>query len=514
MEYPSHATDGLSNSDFVEAWQQSSNAVVPEIGTVGRFFESLIKMFSMLLDQLKGDSMLSLDDRASLKNSFDILRLWGHGFDASRGELDKLLEHSTESKDLTISLLISIGDIVSEIPRSLSMTQELKQIIVRNSGYLSTLDEAKYALSSEYEMDDSSSDTDLPNSDQALNQTRENLKDLRTYLDCLNDLNTVIETAIVDRDQDGQVKVFAERVGYHFYADLITARFPSVNSALARHLGQANWARYQRIHKQHTEGNLVDLVQEKAVSLLSGTKFHDSALGSSRPNKTLYASTLVSFGTTSAGGSHSKLPPLSEEAKKGKAFICDGCGKPVRIQSTREWKEHIFQDLVPYNCVFSRCGYGPIPFPDQQAWIDHLGSNHGLQPEWNSRQCSFCEDAIGPGRFLITTHLARHLEEIALAAIPRGTDSKVNSEIGSNDSDVDVAELSDSISDNLSLGSTETRYTGQVDAISRPDINIEFAPLRRQVSFEPRKLNGPDSALSPFDRSKFSISILLSNHLY
>ena len=203
-----------------------------------------------------------------------------------------------------------------------------KELILRESGYLNALDEASYVVSNE-EVDDHASGDDGSDPEISWNSVEEILEDLRTYVDCLNDLNSSIEAPIDDLDRVNEFGVLADRPVYQFYADLISARFPQADSTLASRLGEANWDRYQRICTQRCKDT-----QQQALSGVSGSKFHDSGLGTSL----LYAATTVSMGTTSAGGSHSKLPPLSDDAKKGKPFICDACGKRVRIQRTREWK--------------------------------------------------------------------------------------------------------------------------------------------------------------------------------
>lgn len=45
---------------------------------------------------------------------------------------------------------------------------------------------------------------------------------------------------------------------------------------------------------------------------------------------------------------------------------------------------------------------------------------------------------------------------------------------------------------------------GQADAMSPPEINIDFAPPSRQASFEPPKPEHQADALSPPDRCKYT----------
>jgi uncharacterized C2H2 Zn-finger protein len=67
----------------------------------------------------------------------------------------------------------------------------------------------------------------------------------------------------------------------------------------------------------------------------------------------------------------------------------------------------------------------------RELWIDHIGLDHSLAPDWQSQQCPLCLEQTGSGKGSTLVHLARHLEDIALASLPKGSDSEVNSENGS-----------------------------------------------------------------------------------
>jgi hypothetical protein len=91
---------------------------------------------------------------------------------------------------------------------------------------------------------------------------------------------------------------------------------------------------------------------------------------------------------------------------------------------------HIYQDLQPYVCFYTSCPY-TAAFEDRNTWADHLGLEHGLALQWQSHPCPLCQEHIGPGRGVISGHLAKHMEEISLAALPRDTESETNSEVKS-----------------------------------------------------------------------------------
>ena len=91
-------------------------------------------------------------------------------------------------------------------------------------------------------------------------------------------------------------------------------------------------------------------------------------------------------------------------------------------------RKHLYLDLRPYNCLYGGCTFSMTPFVDRQQWSNHLGLEHKLGPEWHSMQCPLCLNSILPGRDAIVLHLSRHLEDIALAALPREVASDTETE--------------------------------------------------------------------------------------
>jgi hypothetical protein len=90
----------------------------------------------------------------------------------------------------------------------------------------------------------------------------------------------------------------------------------------------------------------------------------------------------------------------------------------VHIRSKVAWKKHVYLDLQPYTCYLQSCFSVSTPFDTRDQWAEHLDLEHNLGPEWNSIRCPLCEEETGDGRIKVTLHVASHLEEIALAAIP------------------------------------------------------------------------------------------------
>jgi hypothetical protein len=57
--------------------------------------------------------------------------------------------------------------------------------------------------------------------------------------------------------------------------------------------------------------------------------------------------------------------------------------------------------------------------------------DHKLGPSWDSIQCPLCLESTESGKSAILIHFARHMEDIALAALPRDVESDAASEASS-----------------------------------------------------------------------------------
>jgi hypothetical protein len=91
-------------------------------------------------------------------------------------------------------------------------------------------------------------------------------------------------------------------------------------------------------------------------------------------------------------------------------------------------RKHLFNDLRPYTCIHHECTFSAHSFPDRQTWSNHLELDHKLGPEWQNATCPLCLEPTGIGKSAVLIHFARHMEDIALAALPRETESEDGSE--------------------------------------------------------------------------------------
>ena len=147
---------------------------------------------------------------------------------------------------------------------------------------------------------------------------------------------------------------------------------------------------------------------------------------------------------------------------------------------------HVFADLKPYLCTHADCGEEMILFPTREAWAQHEFDEHHIHFVWqcntcheelsspelwrdhlrrihkatfsrlqletvvagalrcrydpiDEERCPLCRDSAGGTRRQFTKHMCRHMEEIALATLPRdyeGDDEGSEAETDSTDRSV------------------------------------------------------------------------------
>ncbi|KAK4691720.1 hypothetical protein P7C71_g5341, partial [Lecanoromycetidae sp. Uapishka_2] len=171
-----------------------------------------------------------------------------------------------------------------------------------------------------------------------------------------------------------------------------------------------------------------------------------------------------------------KIPAMPKAVGLGKSFRCTVCGdKQKDIINQTTWKKHVFTDLEPYICTFQDCKGGIASFTTRKAWADHEFSVHRTTKIWTCNDCAaefrekaayrehaygnhgnvlmrnqlealinssekqvgvsednscpFCSEKPGTKSRAFAMHVGRHMEEVALAVLPR--DSGLEDDQGS-----------------------------------------------------------------------------------
>ena len=181
--------------------------------------------------------------------------------------------------------------------------------------------------------------------------------------------------------------------------------------------------------------------------------------------------TTSSYQTSLVGDEKLQLPPIPRESLDGQNFECPYCYTICRLSGTTEekrqkqWKRHIFKDLQPYVCTFTDCMNSVVMFEKRADWFRHERRNH--RREWccnasdhdahqdkesfkkhmseqhevtqaqlssvlalcerpletTPSSCRLC-DSKGLSPEQLETHLARHMEALALFALPKTYDRR------------------------------------------------------------------------------------------
>lgn len=117
------------------------------------------------------------------------------------------------------------------------------------------------------------------------------------------------------------------------------------------------------------------------------------------------------------------IPRPPKESADGKPFECPYCFFILTVQNKRSWTRHVFKDLMPYVCVFPDCGSPNQLYDSRRNWFHHLRTEHFSSSDTiESRPCPLsCGDTVP--FVLFERHVGRHLEELALFALPRLDDA-------------------------------------------------------------------------------------------
>lgn len=94
-------------------------------------------------------------------------------------------------------------------------------------------------------------------------------------------------------------------------------------------------------------------------------------------------------------------------------------------------RKHLFQDLQPYLCLEDICVYNQTPFPTKAQWISHISLEHSDKVSVEGFSCYICMEKLTAGVLQVTSHLARHLEEVSLTILPTSPES--DDDIDDND---------------------------------------------------------------------------------
>ncbi|KAI4606938.1 hypothetical protein J4E83_009849 [Alternaria metachromatica] len=422
-----------------------------ELGILGSLFRSLTETLGLIMKELRSQSS-DAEHYISLESTCATLLFWGNDLGLPRGELDDVLQGSPQLRDTCLAVLVSISRFVSTSLIHLVISEHHRKEILQSTDFATVLEQVTDMIGRQHDY------AYQPEQDaETMCQT------LRTKVDTLVMLAPSLESPaeeIFDEEKPRTIQDIGETLPEQAYASSVAEKFPFAPPEMVAQLGRLNWDRYNhilRLQREAMKQELQETTLEKARTI-----FHDSGLGTSVPAQTIagvkaepvYEPSMMS---SRAEASHKRVPPLPAQARSGEPFICEICEKQVRFQRTKAWKKHVFEDILAYACFFAECHTTRVFFENGDGLMSHLQDQHGMDVRVSDVTCPLCVEFTSRDRDVLSLHIARHMEEIALAILPSGVDSDDESADGSSDRSIarsDEDDVSSSKADGNDNGSS------------------------------------------------------------
>ncbi|KAJ5549320.1 hypothetical protein N7513_006554 [Penicillium frequentans] len=238
-----------------------------------------------------------------------------------------------------------------------------------------------------------------------------------------------------------------------FDRDHVFNKFPSADEAILNRLGLAISERraifrYRERHYMKLAQGIDRVVNDLpdtmstlmsetvATELLESPERETSGYGSqSMESQTSYTQSIVE-------GNHGiGMPAPPEGSDNGAPFECPYCFLVISTSSSFDWYRHVFNDLMPYVCIAPTCLTPHRLYQSRREWFEHLQRQHSMTPENMAEvDCPLCQSPNQPGRSL-EKHLGRHLEELALFALPHSDQYKNGEDFDSSSSSLSPSEI-------------------------------------------------------------------------
>ncbi|KAK6949935.1 hypothetical protein Daesc_008258 [Daldinia eschscholtzii] len=350
-------------------------------GILAELYNASRGLYQSLMRDIFSEKTKSSSLYRQFQNGYTRYVIWAYDNGAHDGELDTRLQDSQRSHNLTLKVLIRI---VYSTHTTLKSDRKLQCLFQDISA---VVDGGLYKFIHHFDHSDNESDIsddddllineeDPVADDEAL---RHAIEELLVEIGYLSDLGPILEEPVPDHptEEPPPFKIDDTEGPTRYFVNRVLSRFPKCNHKLASTLGKANWSSTIRLlakRKAALEPGPTNVDMDNPVD--EAPRFKDSALGSSLPtgfhtdpilHASSYETTLISYredGTTRA-----RIPPL-----------------PSDIEEVLE-------------LIFSLGGQK-----------DH--------PEWDDKTCPLCQTVITEGGRAALSHVARHLEEISLMALP------------------------------------------------------------------------------------------------
>ena len=260
--------------------------------------------------------------------------------------------------------------------------------------------------------------------DDAATELQELHEDVVNIIDCLYRLSLLIRRPAQHDLLIGSR--MGDKAEFEFYdKEHVRNLHPRAEEEITQRLGHAitrrrRYLNYRERHHKKLEKGIEDAqgVQRTATgSVISETVATDFKIqniefeeipSDSGMSQTSYAPSLIDGGRVT-------IPPPPKESVGRKPFECPYCFFLIDIKTTRSWNRHIFKDIKPYICTFTDCNMPDRLYDSRREWHLHEITEH---LRGGDLICALCRDTLNSAK-QYERHVARHLEELSLFALPR-----------------------------------------------------------------------------------------------
>ncbi|KAJ5621607.1 hypothetical protein N7528_006390 [Penicillium herquei] len=268
-----------------------------------------------------------------------------------------------------------------------------------------------------------------------------------------NPLKATIDALFRIQDQNLEFLASSEP----FDTEHVKKKYPHASTEITTRLGLANARRRRGLQDRRRQ----NLTLDRGLDQIFESRIDDASSHLAETVRPTPGDVANSMGNDLQGC----LPPppipiAPSDSGEETIFECPYCYSMISIKSLKDWVSHIFDDLLPYICVYPKCSVPRQMFHSRREWFLHIRSQHFRKESPDFPQnCPLCLSNIVSGSF--EEHVGRHLEELALFALPVPEDDY---ETESTSSEPDM--LHDVLSvthENPSEGQDQVDKTTQVD---------------------------------------------------
>ncbi|KAH8721192.1 hypothetical protein HC256_001552 [Beauveria bassiana] len=324
-------------------------------------------------------------------------KLWASSLGAHRSSGSRSLEYRLRDASFIRNHILSLlQDLCESLNEAVSLITEDDAPLVREEAPDATLEEL-----AEY----------FQNEEEETGEMEAIVKSIEHEINCLLRLSVTIRNPAPH--DHFKSRAGAEIVHHFKHWDLqhIQAKFPDADPHVQERLAEATSRRrqYLKYREEHTV-RLADGLEEEAAPAVERATTLASSLpehlkGPQGPIEPLMSDNIseasgTSYATSVSSTNRLRVPPVPVEHEEG-PIKCPYCHMFILVRNRSDWKRHVFRDLQPYVCLQKDCSAPDHLYPRRAHWMAHMKTEH-----WKICHCAFgC-----PGLFDSAKELQAHLQ--------------------------------------------------------------------------------------------------------